>query len=89
MYDGGDWQGRASGQPFFMQVQLAGGKLRVGTAESALRLSECAQSEFSRSTRPDAMQLPLLLRISTPPTMSYVLPRPGRRTTSSHCRLAV
>ncbi|WP_165251142.1 sulfatase family protein [Paludisphaera soli] len=28
MYDGADWSGRKPGQPFFMQVQLHGGKLR-------------------------------------------------------------
>ena len=27
MYDGNDWAGRKPGQPFFMQVQLPGGKL--------------------------------------------------------------
>jgi arylsulfatase A-like enzyme len=58
MYDGSDWQGRKLGQPFFMQVQLAGGKLRGGTTESALRLSERAQSEFGPSTEPDTVQLP-------------------------------
>jgi len=30
MYDGADWSGRKPGQPFFMQVQLNGGKLREG-----------------------------------------------------------
>lgn len=29
-YDGGDWSGRAAGQPFFAQVQLHGGKYRSG-----------------------------------------------------------
>ena len=28
MYDGNDWAGRKPGQPFFMQVQLHGGKYR-------------------------------------------------------------
>jgi arylsulfatase A-like enzyme len=28
IYDSHDWAGRKAGQPFFMQVQLAGGKLR-------------------------------------------------------------
>jgi arylsulfatase A-like enzyme len=30
MYDGVDWAGRKAGQPFFMQVQVPGGKLRHG-----------------------------------------------------------
>src|SRR5262245_16517441 len=30
MYDGTDWSGRKPGQPFFMQVQLHGGKYRHG-----------------------------------------------------------
>jgi len=30
MYDGPDWSGRKAGQPFFMQVQLSGGKHRDG-----------------------------------------------------------
>ena len=30
IYDGNDWSGRRSGQPFFMQVQLHGGKLPRG-----------------------------------------------------------
>jgi arylsulfatase A-like enzyme len=30
IYDGNDWSGRAAGQPFFMQVQLHGGKYRGG-----------------------------------------------------------
>lgn len=29
IYDGGDWAGRAEGQPFFAQVQLSGGKGRT------------------------------------------------------------
>ncbi len=33
IYDGPDWSGRAEGQPFFMQVQIAGGKLREGPME--------------------------------------------------------
>ena len=58
MYDSSDWQGRNARQPFFMQVQLAGGKLRGGTTESAVRLSQRAHSEFGRSLEPEAVQLP-------------------------------
>jgi arylsulfatase A-like enzyme len=58
MYNGPDWSGRQSGQPFFMQVQLAGGKLRGGTTASADKLSERAQEELGRATRPQDVVLP-------------------------------
>jgi arylsulfatase A-like enzyme len=58
MYDGSDWAGRKPGQPFFMQVQLAGGKLRGGNSESARRLSERARSEFGKATDPAEVRLP-------------------------------
>jgi arylsulfatase A-like enzyme len=32
MFDGADWSGRKPGQPFFAQIQLAGGKNRHGAA---------------------------------------------------------
>ena len=34
IYDDNDWSGRRSGQPFFMQVQLHGGKLRGASVEA-------------------------------------------------------
>jgi arylsulfatase A-like enzyme len=58
MYDGADWAGRKAGQPFFMQVQLAGGKLRGGNRQSAQRLAERARREFGRATNPDDVTLP-------------------------------
>jgi arylsulfatase A-like enzyme len=58
MYDASDWAGRRDGQPFFMQVQLAGGKLRGGDQQGARRLAERAQSEFGRATRPEDVTLP-------------------------------
>jgi arylsulfatase A-like enzyme len=58
MYDGPDWSGRKPGQPFFMQVQLAGGKLRGGTVESARRLAERAKAEFGNATNPNDVTLP-------------------------------
>jgi arylsulfatase A-like enzyme len=58
MYDDADWAGRKPGQPFFMQVQLAGGKLRGGTRQSAQRLSQRAQSELGKATNPGDVQLP-------------------------------
>lgn len=59
MYDSADWSGRQSGQPFFMQVQLAGGKLRGGTAASAKKLQERAQAEFGKATDPAQVTLPV------------------------------
>jgi arylsulfatase A-like enzyme len=58
MYDSNDWADRKLGQPFFMQVQLAGGKLRGGSDESAARLSERAQAEFGAATDPAKVTLP-------------------------------
>ncbi len=58
MYDAEDWSGRKAGQPFFMKVQLPGGKLRGGTDESARRLLARAKQEFGNSTDPDAVTLP-------------------------------
>jgi len=58
IYDSADWSGRAAGQPFFMQVQMAGGKLRGGTDEAAQRLSARAQAEFGSATNPEDVTLP-------------------------------
>jgi arylsulfatase A-like enzyme len=58
MYDGPDWSGRKPGQPFFMQVQMAGGKLRGGTDTSAKRLSKRAARELGHATDPAKVTLP-------------------------------
>lgn len=58
MYDGPDWSGRKAGQPFFMQVQLQGGKLRGGTDASAQQLSKKAETEFGQSVHPEKVTLP-------------------------------
>lgn len=58
MYDSHDWAGRAEGQPFFMQVQLPGGKLRGGTDESAIALLRRADSELDGATLPESVTLP-------------------------------
>lgn len=58
VYDANDWAGRQPGQPFFMQVQLAGGKLRGGTDESAQRLSQQARAAFGASVKPEDVALP-------------------------------
>ena len=58
MYDGPDWAGRKSGQPFFMQVQLSGGKLRGGNETRARIISERAAKEFGGATEPARVVLP-------------------------------
>ncbi len=58
MYHSNDWSGRRPDQPFFMQVQLAGGKLRGGTDEAARKLSERASKELGSSTDPEKVILP-------------------------------
>jgi arylsulfatase A-like enzyme len=58
MYDGPDWSGRKPGQPFFMQVQMPGGKLRGGTDKSAIRLSTRAAKQFGRAADPAQVTLP-------------------------------
>jgi arylsulfatase A-like enzyme len=58
IYDGSDWTARKPGQPFFMQVQLAGGKLRGGTEASAKELSERARQEFETAIRVENVKLP-------------------------------
>jgi len=58
IYDGNDWAGRKPGQPFFMQVQLAGGKLRGGSDAAAQALAERAKAEFGAATDPQKVTLP-------------------------------
>jgi arylsulfatase A-like enzyme len=58
IYDGPDWAGRRPGQPFFMQVQLAGGKLRGGDDERAQQLSARAREEFGAAVKPQDVTLP-------------------------------
>lgn len=58
MYDANDWSSRKENQPFFMQVQLAGGKLRGGTDESAKKLSAEAEIRFGKAVSPEDVVLP-------------------------------
>ncbi len=58
MFDGDDWAGRAPGQPFFMQVQLSGGKLRGGSRESMLAVAARAKRELGSVTDPNSVKLP-------------------------------
>jgi arylsulfatase A-like enzyme len=58
IYDGDDWSGRQVAQPFFMQVQMSGGKLRGGNDASAQKLSERARQEFGATVSPGVVTLP-------------------------------
>ncbi len=58
IYDSPDWAARKPGQPFFMQVQLAGGKLRGGTDASAIKLLASAAKQFGAATDPEKVTLP-------------------------------
>ncbi len=56
MYDGNDWAGRKPGQPFFMQVQLHGGKHR-GQAPNKGWETRVAK-ELGSNTKPEDVKLP-------------------------------
>lgn len=58
IYDSHDWAGRAEGQPFFMQVQLHGGKLRGASVKSNLAFAARVARELGSSTDPAAIALP-------------------------------
>lgn len=58
IYDSADWSSRKDGQPFFMQVQLGGGKLRGGKSAQASALSQRAENELGGATDPQAVTLP-------------------------------
>jgi arylsulfatase A-like enzyme len=58
IYSGSDWSERQPNQPFFMQVQLLGGKLRGGTDAEAVKLSEEAARTFGKAVAPSEVKLP-------------------------------
>ncbi len=57
MYDSHDWADRG-GKPFFMQVQLHGGKLREGPPEARTAFRERARAELGSVTDPEFVTLP-------------------------------
>ena len=57
MYDSHDWAERGD-KPFFMQVQLHGGKLRADTLEANRALAARARQELGSSTDPEKVTLP-------------------------------
>jgi arylsulfatase A-like enzyme len=56
MYDGSDWSGRKPGQPFFMQVQLHGGKYRGQRPNKAWE--DRVRRELGSNTQPNSVALP-------------------------------
>ena len=58
IYDGNDWSGRRSGQPFFMQVQLHGGKLRGASAQGYAAFRQQALNLLGNVTDPGDVVLP-------------------------------
>ncbi len=58
IYDGSDWAGRKEGQPFFMQVQLHGGKMRGASASSYEAFDRRITKTFGKVTPPEKVVLP-------------------------------
>lgn len=58
IYDGVDWASRKDGQPFFMQVQLHGGKLRGASAASYEKFDRRITQLFGEITPPEKVKLP-------------------------------
>ena len=58
MYDGPDWSQRESGQPFFAQVHLPGGKHRGGSLATFERLGDRVEKLLGSRTDPDRVELP-------------------------------
>ncbi len=58
MYDSHDWSGRSDGQPFFMQVQLNGGKIRGASKAQYEATQKRMIAEFGAATDPESVELP-------------------------------
>ena len=58
MYDANDWGERKSGQPFFAQIQLRGGKLRGKDPTSYEKVRKKSQEAFGSTTDPSQVTLP-------------------------------
>lgn len=58
MYNSPDWAGRKEGQPFFMQVQLHGGKIRGASTSGYAKTEKHMQAEFGGPTKPESVELP-------------------------------
>ncbi len=58
IYHSHDWAGRAADQPFFMQVQLHGGKIRGASSAKYKETEERMAVEFGATTDPKSVELP-------------------------------
>lgn len=58
VYDGSDWAGREDGQPFFAQIQTAGGKLRGSNAKGWDKMASAAEKALGSRTSEDIVKLP-------------------------------
>lgn len=58
IFDGNDWSGREAEQPFFMQIQLHGGKLRGASESSYTKFEQQVTETLGASTSPSSVQLP-------------------------------
>jgi arylsulfatase A-like enzyme len=58
IYDRSDWAGRKEGQPFFMQVQLHGGKMRGASASGYEAFDRQITKIFGKVTSPEKVVLP-------------------------------
>jgi arylsulfatase A-like enzyme len=58
VYDSHDWADCPPDKPFFMQVQLHGGKMRLDSLEHNLALQERARAELGSHTDPASVTLP-------------------------------
>ena len=58
IYDGADWSERQEGQPFFAQIQTAGGKLRGKDANGWEKVARDAEKAFGKRTPISAVKLP-------------------------------
>lgn len=58
IYDSNDWADRGRDQPFFMQVQLSGGKLRGASLKSYDHQDARVERELGEPTPPQRVKLP-------------------------------
>ena len=58
IYDSHDWSDRKKEQPFFMQIQLHGGKLRGASTAHYEKLDEQVKDIFGKVTAPNVVDLP-------------------------------
>ena len=58
IYNSHDWADRAPDQPFFMQVQLHGGKIRGASTNTYKKTEDRMDRDFGGRTDPDSVTLP-------------------------------